>query len=116
MPTFEPTTTEAVTEELDLKVSPDAKRLALVVAVTNSYVRRTHTDPVDSSGESVEWPADKRLGAARLAAGLYRDANAPGITESQFGGAVQEAVKRRVTDIAIEQLLQIGRFAPPVAL
>lgn len=116
MPTFEPTTVEAVEAELDLKVPANSTRMAQVVAVANGYVRRTHRDPVDSDGVPVEWPADKKLGAARLAAGIYRDANAPGISEGQFGGAVQESARRRVTDIAIEQLLQIGRFAPPVAL
>lgn len=110
---FDPVTVAEATKELDLKTGLDASRLQEVVDVTNVYVRRRHADPVGPDGLPVPWPADYRLGAARLAAGLYRDANAPGISESQFGGAVAEAIKRRVTDIAIEQLLEIGRFAGP---
>lgn len=112
-PTYDPTTPELVTLELGLQhLNPNDKQLAEVVAATNAFVRRYHSDPLDADGQPVEWGADKRLGAARLAAGLYRNANAPGVSDNGFG-ATSDVAFRRATDILIEQLLRIGRFAPP---
>lgn len=81
-------------------IDPDA--LALAKAAAIAYVERYH-------GKRAEWPDDYRLGAIRLAAGLYRDKASPGVTEP-FGNA---NVLRRATDVQIEQLLQLHRFAGP---
>lgn len=80
----------------------DAADLALAKNAAYAYVLRSH-----SARE--EWPGDYQLGAIRLAAGLYRDKGNPGITEPFSQGNVL----RRATDVQIEQLLQIGRFALP---
>lgn len=110
---YDPTTPELVALELGLQnLNPNDRQLKEVVAATNAFVRRYHRDPVDQDGQQIEWGADKRLGAARLAAGLYRNANAPGISDNGFG-ATSDVAFRRATDILIEQLLRIGRFAPP---
>lgn len=76
--------------------------LTLAKEAATAYVERFH-------GKRDEWPADYRLGALRLAAGLYRDKANPGITEPFSSGNVM----RRATDIQIEQLLELGRFAMP---
>ncbi|GAB2558778.1 hypothetical protein [Leucobacter ruminantium] len=80
----------------------DAEALALAKAAAIAYVVRHH-------GALEAWPADYQLGALRLAAGLYRDKANPGTTDP-FGNA---NVHRRATDIQIEQLLEVGRFARP---
>jgi len=111
----EPTTAEAVKLELGMPNIPaNDIRLVGIVAATNAYVRRYHSDPLDEAGEPLPWPDDMRLGAARLAAGLYRNANSPGITDNGLGSAVSDTAFRRVTDVLIEQLLRIGRHAPPM--
>jgi len=110
----DPTTAAAVKLELGMPNIPENDvRLQSLVKATNAYIRRYHTDPVDGAGLPVEWPDDKRLGAARLAAGLYRDQNKPGITDNGLGGQIPDSAFRRVTDVLIEQLLRIGRFSPP---
>ena len=76
--------------------------LELAKTAAEAYVHRY-------KGQQTEWPADVRLGALRLAAGLYRDKARPGVVEA-FS---QENTHRRATDIQIEQLLRIGRFAEP---
>lgn len=81
---------------------PVPEDLALAKAAATAYVIRHH-------GARAAWPADYQLGAIRLAAGLYRDKANPGVAEP-FGGT---NVLRRATDVQIEQLLQIGRFALP---
>jgi len=110
---FDPTTVAAVKVELGLATGADDTKLVALVAATNAYVRRYHSDPLGPDGAPVEWSADKRLGAARLAAGLYRNSNAPGITDNGLGGAASDTAFRRATDVLIEQLLRIGRHAPP---
>ncbi|WP_217182607.1 hypothetical protein [Streptomyces sp. AC495_CC817] len=80
---------------------PDAE-LTRAIAAATAYVERYH-------GQRDEWPDDYRLGALRLATGLYRDAAQKGLTEP-FGTS---NTARRATDIEIEQLLRIGRFALP---
>lgn len=76
--------------------------LERAIAASQSFVERYH-------GTRDEWPDDYRLGAVRLATGLYRDAAQKGLVEP-FG---QSNTARRATDIEIEQLLRIGRFALP---
>ena len=110
----DPTTAEAVRLEAGQPNMPiNDVRLVSVVKATNAYVRRYHKDPLDELGQPVEWPDDMRLGAARLGAGLLRDQNKPGITDNGLGGQIPDSAFRRVTDVLIEQLLRIGRFAPP---
>jgi len=113
MAQFDPTTVTAAALELGVAGAGNDTKLATYVAATNAYVRRYHSDPTDAAGVPVEWPADHRLGAARLAAGLYRNANAPGITDNGAGG-ISDTAFRRATDVLIEQLLRIGRYAPPM--
>ncbi len=102
------TNAAAVKEELALTAPADDPKLASAVAATISYVNRYHTAPADGA----EWPADYRLGAAKLAANLYRNANSPGVGEAF--GVSNDVAYRRATDVQIEQLLRIGRFAAPV--
>lgn len=109
----DPTNVEAVKVELGLQIPANDGKLVAAVEAANEYVRRYHADPVDAAGNAIEWPATRRLGAAKLAAGLYRNANAPGITDNGLGGPVSDTAFRRATDVLIEQLLQIGRFAKP---
>lgn len=105
-----PTTAEAVILELQLSnLNANDARLAEAVEASNAYVMRYHPVPTGADGE---YRADHRLGAARLAAGLYRNANRPGISDNG-NGATNDQAYRRATDILIEQLLQIGRFALP---
>ena len=75
-------------------------------------MRRYRDEPVDEQGTPIEWDASARLGAAKLAANLYTNRNAPGISENSLGQSTDQAY-RRATDVLIEQLLRIGRFAPP---
>lgn len=110
---YDPTTAEAVKIELGLQIPSNDGKLGNAVAAANEYVRRYHADPVDAAGTPIEWPASYRLGAAKLAAGLYRNANAPGITDNGLGGPGADTTFRRATDVLIEQLLRIGRFSPP---
>lgn len=104
----EVTTAAAVKAELALTAPVDDPKLAEAVAATIAYVKRYHTAPAGD----VEWPADYRLGAAKMAANLYRNANSPGVGEAF--GISNDTAYRRATDVQIEQLLRIGRFAPPV--
>lgn len=97
----------AVKAELALTAPADDPKLAAAVAATIAYVARYHSEPT-----SGEWPADYQLGAAKLAANLYRNANSPGVGEAF--GISNDTAYRRATDIQIEQLLRIGRFAAPV--
>ncbi len=76
--------------------------LKLAKEAAIAYVERFH-------GIRDKWPADYQLGAVRLAAALYRDKANPGATDP-FGTG---NVLRRATDVQIEQLLQVGRFAAP---
>jgi hypothetical protein len=112
---FDPTDVAAVKLELGMPNIPNNdQKLVALVAATNAYVRRYRTDPIDPvTLQPVAWDDAARLGAARLAAGLYRNANSPGITDSGLGGAASDTAFRRVTDVLIEQLLRIGRHAPP---
>jgi len=105
----DPTTADAVKLELGLANLPgNDSRLAGAVKAANAYVRRYREDPEGGA----EWDDAARLGAARLAAGLYRNANAPGISDNSLGMSSDQAY-RRATDVLIEQLLRIGRHAPP---
>lgn len=56
------------------------------------------------------WDDSCHQGAVQLAAGLYRDRATPGIAE---GWESAGNVFARLTDVRIEQLCRIGRFAPP---
>lgn len=101
-------TADQVIADLGLKVAPSDPKLAQCVAATVAYVSRYHEAPAGDA----DWPDDYRLGAIRLAAGLYRNANSPGVSEA-FGIGSDQAF-RRATDVQTEQLLRIGRFAPPM--
>lgn len=85
-----------------VKARPDDSRLVGLCEATTAYVNRYR--------EGREWTADTELGAAYLARGLWRDGHTPSIGE---GWEQQGNVFARLTDIKIEQLLRIGRFAPP---
>lgn len=86
-----------------LNVTASDPRLVAIVDATNAFVRRYRgTEP---------WTADTELGAATLARGLWRDGYAPAVGE---GWEQQGNVFARLTDVKIEQLLRIGRFARPV--
>lgn len=101
-------TAAAVKTELALTAPADEPKLLDAVAAAAAFVARYHTAPADNQ----PWPADYRLGAVKLAANLYRNSNSPGVSEA-FGGAGDQAF-RRATDVQIEQLLRIGRFAAPL--
>lgn len=103
------TTPELVADELSLSAPADNAKLARAVAAAVAYVARYHSEPV---GDGAAWPMDYVLGATKLAANLYRNANAPGVAEAF--GATADTAYRRATDVQIEQLLRIGRFAPPM--
>ena len=102
------TTPAEVKAELGLTVDVNDAALLDAVSAAQAYVLRYHDAPAD--GE--EWPDDYRLGAKRLAGGLYRNANSPGVSEAF--GISSDTAYRRATDVQIEQLLRIGRFAPPM--
>lgn len=63
----------------------------------------------DKLGEQEMWSARQRLGAVKLAAGLFRDQAQVGLVEALS----DMNVRRRATDIEIEQLLRIGRYELP---
>lgn len=100
-------TPAAVKTELALTAPADDPKLLTCVEATKAFVARYHTAPADDAA----WPADYQLGAVKLAANLYRNSNSPGISEAF--GATSDVAYRRATDVQIEQLLRIGRFAPP---
>lgn len=100
-------TPAAVIADLALTVPVTDPALVACVDAAKAFVARYHDDPA----EGADWPADYRLGALRMAGGLYRNANSPGISEA-FGG-ISDTAYRRATDVQVEQLLRIGRFAPP---
>lgn len=102
------TTAELVKEELSLTAPAENAKLAQSVAAAVSYVARYHREPT----EGTAWPADYVLGATKLAANLYRNANAPGVGEAF--GVSSDTSFRRATDVQIEQLLRIGRFSRPM--
>ena len=86
-----------------VRAAADDPRIVGICDATSAYVRRYH-------GEQ-PWTADTELGAAFLARGLWRDGHTPAIGE---GWEQNANVFARLTDVRIEQLLRIGRFAPPV--
>ncbi|MFJ3394004.1 hypothetical protein [Leifsonia aquatica] len=88
-------------------VDPDKVKRATDAAI--AFVLRRKADPTKLDPPET-WAADFKLGALRLAVGLYRDALKPGVAEPFAQGNVYA----RATDVQIEQLLQIGRFALPV--
>lgn len=100
----------AILELQQPALNPSDPRLLAAVDAANAYVLRYHPAPTSADGET--WRADHRLGGARLAAGLYRNGNRPGISDNNNGMSNDQAY-RRATDVLIEQLLQIGRFGPP---
>lgn len=104
----EVTTAAAVKAELGLSAPAEEPKLVAAVAATIAFVARYHESPP----EGTDWNADYTLGATKLAAGLYRNANSPGVSET-FGMGSDTAF-RRATDVQIEQLLRIGRFSPPM--
>lgn len=86
----------------DVNAAPTDPKLAAIVSATNAYVTRYKGDG--------KWTPDTLLGAAQLARGLWRDGYTPAVGE---GWEQQVNVFARLTDVKIEQLLRIGRFAPP---
>lgn len=80
--------------------------LILACNAADAYVRRYLDEP------DTGWTADQKLGGLLLAVGLYRDKATPGVIEQY--GTIERAAYRRATDIQIEQLLRIGRYAKPV--
>lgn len=106
-----PTDAAAVGVQLQLpNVNTNDQKLKDATDAANAFVLRSHPEPTAADGE--KWRADHRLGAAMLGANLYRNANRPGVSDNGFGVSSDQAY-RRATDILIEQLLQIERFAPP---
>lgn len=106
-----PTDPAAVAEELQLpEMNRNDKRLQSAVAAANEYVLRYHPEPTARDGK--DWRADHKLGAALLGAGLYRAANRSGISDNGLGMSHDQAYAR-ATDVRIEQLLQIERYAVP---
>ena len=106
-----PTTAEAIAVQLQLpEVNTNDKQLQDAADAANAYVLRYHPEPTAADGE--KWRADHRLGAAMLGAGLYRGANRSGISDNGLGMSNDQAYAR-ATDVRIEQLLQIERFAIP---
>lgn len=106
-----PTDAAAVVEELQLPhLNESDKRLQRAVKAANAFVLRSHPEPTGEDGET--WNEDHALGAAMLAANLYRNANRPGVSDNGLGMSNDQAY-RRATDVLIEQLLQIERYAPP---
>ncbi|WP_201518889.1 hypothetical protein [Gulosibacter hominis] len=83
------------------EVASDSARVEQCAAAATAYVHRYRT----------EWDASCHEGALQLAAGLYRDRATPGIAE---GWETARNVFARLTDVRIEQLCRIGRFAPPI--
>lgn len=75
---------------------------AAAVEAANAYVERYRPGG--------EWTAETLLGAAMLARGIIRDGYTPAIGE---GWEQNASVFARLTDVRIEQLLRLGRFAPP---
>lgn len=86
--------------------SPADADLIACCDAAEAYVLRYLTKP------DAGWSADQKLGALLLALGLYRDKASPGVIEN-YGG-LDRAAYRRATDVQIEQLLRIGRYAKPV--
>lgn len=106
-----PTTAAAIADELQLpEINRNDARLKMAADAANDYVLRYHPEPTAADGE--KWRADHRLGAALLGAGLYRAANRSGISDNGLGMSNDQAYAR-ATDVRIEQLLQIERFAIP---
>lgn len=106
-----PTDAGAVADQLQLPaINRNDARLVAAVDAANAYVLRYHPEPTAKDGE--KWRADHRLGAAMLGAGLYRAANKAGISDNGLGMSSDQAYAR-ATDVRIEQLLQIERYAPP---
>lgn len=99
-PAIDPT---LVRDELGLPAGgPDDPRLDLAIDAATEYITRY-------KGTPAAWKADYRLAGVRLAVGLYRDAAKVGITEA----FASSSTYKRATDVQIEQLLQIGRYAAP---
>lgn len=95
-----------LTTELLAELLPDVrgtqKERTAAVDAANAYVARYRGND--------EWTADTLLGAAMLARGIIRDGYTPAIGE---GWEQNASVFARLTDVRIEQLLRLGRFAPP---
>lgn len=95
---------EALQAQLPAGASITSPDVVLAREAAYAYVTRYHDLPGEAG-----WPYDYRLGAVKLTASLYRDKASPGVVEPFSSGNVY----KRATDIEIEQLLRIGRFALP---
>lgn len=108
LPVGGPTTVPETKVQLSIEDSRDDDRLADIVAAVNSLVRRMAVAR-EAVGADV-WPAHIKLGAAMLAARLFRRKNSPAGVES-FGALGATYVMRNDPDIA--QLLRLGNYQPP---
>lgn len=114
------TATQLVTaEDVKLALRGDTAALDadidLAVAATTAYVARYHDTPyVDPTADPlvVAWPADYKAGAVKLAASLVRSGFSATLNSDPADPLVQSSLGR-LTDVEIEQLLEIGRFATP---
>jgi hypothetical protein len=102
VPATPPTSEAVVAAQLSLEASEEnLAKLAATVAAVNAVVPRMATTA----------PAAQALGAAMLAARLWRRRNSPeGVATFTADGAVY--VQRNDPDVAL--LLGIGPYAPPV--
>ncbi|MCT2043400.1 hypothetical protein M3D15_08690 [Pseudoclavibacter alba] len=95
---------ERLAREIGVEATGDASdALTLAAEAATEYIKRYR-------GDEKAWGADVEKGAYLLAANLYRDNASTGIAE---GWETQGNPFARATDIRIEQLCRIGRFAPP---
>lgn len=109
-------TPEDVTTALRGDSSVLADDITFAVAATKAYVARYHDTPyVDPTGDPlvVNWPYDYKLGAVKLATALVKSGFSAAINADPSDPLVQSSLGR-LTDIEIEQLLEIGRFATPL--
>lgn len=88
--------------------------ITLAVMATIDYVGRYHSTPMtDAEPPTVAWPYSYKLGAVKLASGLVRGGLSAALGENEPTDMFSNQAFERVTDISIEQLLRIGRFALP---
>lgn len=110
LPDDGPTTVETV--KVQLTITPDDQRddtrLTAIVEAVNAMVRTWRVSELAAGLE--DWPAQVELGAAMLAARLFRRRNSPAGVES-FGQLGAAYVMRNDPDIA--QLLRLGTYQSP---
>lgn len=84
----------------------DNEQVKLCVEATEAYVER-YLGARDEQRPT--WSSAEQLGARKLARNLYRDSMQSGIAAPYE----EPGMFKRATDVEIEQLLRIGRYAPP---